>query len=758
MEDEDNEELRKAKGPDVEKEPSEIESMTVHPPRKWLFRVQVSDTRSTEIVCVTGDLPELGTWFPEKAKPLQQEGNTDVWSAVIEIPDRQVINYRFCVNVIVEPGNKVIVRNWESNLNARSIGKMASSPTIQDFPLGYGVGENSMQEHMVVNRGWLTKEVVVQLKLCNNPLTIFKPTYENRRLFIKVTPVKLNKFGGIPKTVAQALEESLSSDTMDIEPAKYAYTEVICMNDEEKELLPQEQFGKEFKPDHMLMYQCTVICMKTTAFLLDLYVHRSNCSDGEPPYHAGYCYVLPTSLNNSEGGLIIPITSTKHRPLGQITVQYLVVRPLPDFKCNMSQTYTRYWNKKRSGLDVGHRGSGSSFKMSMKNCAEIRENTIASMKTAINHGADYVEFDVQLSKDLVPVIYHDFHVCVSLKRKKHLEQSDMLEIPVKELTLEHLRQLKIYHLTEGKTQNQKFFDEDLEEHQPFPTLQQCLETLDINCGFNIEIKWTMQLFNDTFELYHPMDVNLYLDIIMDVVMRYSGTRKIVFSCFNPDVCTMIRLKQNKYPVMFLTQGTTERFERYKDPRCWTIHSAVQFAEYSEILGVNVHSEDILRDPSLVGVAVNANLVLFCWGDDNADPDTIKYLKDLGLHGVIYDKIYVYGGKDAVKDSIYVLSQTQEFSSKYNATSDYLQNAHNVQEQLDQLEKPTGLVAVPAPGSADPRAGRVLNVDISRRILGEVSTATSIASLESNVEEYLAHVHTIDCTAHNPQNGDGGKKG
>lgn len=31
-------------------------------------------------------------------------------------------------------------------------------------------------------------------------------------------------------------------------------------------------------------------------------------------------------------------------------------------------------------------------------------------------GADFVEFDVQLSKDLVPVIYHDFSVFISMKQ------------------------------------------------------------------------------------------------------------------------------------------------------------------------------------------------------------------------------------------------------------------------------------------------------------------------------------------------------
>lgn len=75
-------------------------------------------------------------------------------------------------------------------------------------------------------------------------------------------------------------------------------------------------------------------------------------------------------------------------------------------------------------------------------------------------------------------------------------------------------------MTEGKTKNQRFFDEELEDHQPFPTLQQALETLNIHVGFNIEIKWTMKLADGSYELYHPTDLNLYLDTILEVVLRY----------------------------------------------------------------------------------------------------------------------------------------------------------------------------------------------------------------------------------------------
>lgn len=73
----------------------------------------------------------------------------------------------------------------------------------------------------------------------------------------------------------------------------------------------------------------------------------------------------------------------------------------------------------------------------------IRENTIASLKKAAASGADMLEFDVQLSKDMVPVIYHDFYVCISLKRKKEVNQLEMFEVPVKDLTLDHLQKLKV---------------------------------------------------------------------------------------------------------------------------------------------------------------------------------------------------------------------------------------------------------------------------------------------------------------------------
>ncbi|RVE40680.1 hypothetical protein evm_014669, partial [Chilo suppressalis] len=112
--------------------------------------------------------------------------------------------------------------------------------------------------------------------------------------------------------------------------------------------------------------------------------------------------------------------------------------------------------------------------------------------------------------------------------------------------------MKVYHLVEGRNHEILFYDEDLEEHQPFPTLEDVLKTIDLHVGFNVELKWTMEMDDGTFELNNPFDMNTYVDKVLEVVLKNAGGRRIVFSCFNPDICTMVRYKQNKYPVMFLT--------------------------------------------------------------------------------------------------------------------------------------------------------------------------------------------------------------
>ncbi|XP_060227488.1 glycerophosphocholine phosphodiesterase GPCPD1 isoform X3 [Meriones unguiculatus] len=371
------------------------------------------------------------------------------------------------------------------------------------------------------------------------------------------------------------------------------------------------------------------------------------------PGHVGTACLLSSTIAESErsaGVLTLPIMSRNSRKtIGKVRVDFIVIKPLPGYSCSMKSSFSKYW-KPRIPVDVGHRGAGNST--TTARLAKVQENTIASLRSAASHGAAFVEFDVHLSKDFVPVVYHDLTCCLTMKKKKFVNAQkfkadpvELFEIPVKELTFDQLQLLKLSHVTALKIKDRKpsLVEEEqfLAENQPFPSLKMVLESLPENVGFNIEIKWICQHRDGVWDgnLSTYFDMNLFLDIILKTVLENSGKRRIVFSSFDADICTMVRQKQNKYPILFLTQGKSEIYPELMDLRSRTTPIAMSFAQFENILGINAHTEDLLRNPSYVQEAKDKGLVIFCWGDDTNDPENRRKLKEFGVNGLIYDRIY-----------------------------------------------------------------------------------------------------------------------
>lgn len=615
------------------------------------FRVK-AETNPGETVCITGDCDGLGNWKVDRVLPLKAvndgKNSAEIWTGTAIVP--AFTSYRYVICVLLEQihsQRQVIVRRWETNLHPRKISIQAPEPPhkhdeVHEF--GFYGGKSHVQG------GWMTVETLIQLKFSNNPIQIWKHRYADKKYRIKVTGIDLHRHDS-----ETALDEESTEDNSEIPAKSWPIVEIAVMNENECEFTLQNQFGRVYMPDEFVMFQAQVLAMNTIAYMVDFFLHDSNLGEHCIPEHIGFCYILPSVFQNTSGVCIAPITGMRHQPIGQMTVEYVVIRPMKDYVCDLSVSYAKHWKHDRKTLEVGHRGSGCSYKIATS-CANIRENTIASLKHAANHGADYVEFDVQLSKDLVPVIYHDFFVCICTKKKYHGDQSELLEVPVQDLTFQQMEDLKVHHVTEkvsvpNGSNRREFPNEDHDDHQPFPTLKAAFESIDVHVGFNVEIKWNLQRKDGTQELSTQKEANLYLDIILKDILDNAGERRIVISCFHPDICTIVRLKQNKYPVLFLTQGQTKRFPSYLDVRTSSIPMAVYFAKSAGILGIDVHTEDILEDKSVVQLCKDAGLIMFCWGEDNNDPNVIAALKALGLHGVIYDKIDEH---KAEKENIFLM--------------------------------------------------------------------------------------------------------
>lgn len=74
--------------------------------------------------------------------------------------------------------------------------------------------------------------------------------------------------------------------------------------------------------------------------------------------------------------------------------------------------------------------------------AKCRENTIGSFKSAVQNGAHLIEFDVQLTNDKVPTVYHDFHVLLEVRNKLESPKRQMI-FPFHKLNYEELKNFQV---------------------------------------------------------------------------------------------------------------------------------------------------------------------------------------------------------------------------------------------------------------------------------------------------------------------------
>jgi glycerophosphoryl diester phosphodiesterase len=128
-----------------------------------------------------------------------------------------------------------------------------------------------------------------------------------------------------------------------------------------------------------------------------------------------------------------------------------------------------------------------------------------------------------------------------------------------------------------------------------PTFAELLQfkQSDDMLSFNCEVKYPSQLEKKQFSMFssqflclwllddffvitdlHVRERNFYVDLILKCIAEHAGPhRRIVFSSFDPDICTMLALKQSRYPVFFLTEAGGEI---YCDPRLNSLHQVPIF--------------------------------------------------------------------------------------------------------------------------------------------------------------------------------------
>lgn len=131
-----------------------------------------------------------------------------------------------------------------------------------------------------------------------------------------------------------------------------------------------------------------------------------------------------------------PILNEEFDVIGKINFELLVVKPFQHEGISIGSKQT-YWKSIETKV-IGHRGAGANNE-TVSNL-QVNENTVLSMITGASLGAEYVEFDVQLTRDHVPVIYHDW-----------ILSETGLHIPVNAISLKEFESLGHRSLKKAKS-------------------------------------------------------------------------------------------------------------------------------------------------------------------------------------------------------------------------------------------------------------------------------------------------------------------
>jgi glycerophosphodiester phosphodiesterase len=370
---------------------------------------------------------------------------------------------------------------------------------------------------------------------------------------------------------------------------------------------------------------------------------------------------------NLQGDFSVPIMSTSLEVIGCVNFNFLVITPFshPNMAITAKQTY---WREVSSTMVIGHRGLGKN--VTSNKSLQLGENTLQSFIAAANLGASYVEFDVQLTKDLVPVIYHDFLVSetgidapvhtLTLEQFLHVNDgqprfcrppSPPKEDPQMNVVrgMDRQRSLslgptglefdpseRMKHTRDFKEKGYKANSRGTFIQAPFTTLEEMLVKLDQEIGFNIEMKYPMLHESEEHEMdTYAVELNSFVDTVLEKVYDLGKKRKIIFSSFNPDICLLLSFKQPSIPVLFLTDAGASPVG---DIRASSLQEAIRFASRWNLLGIVSAAEPFCNSPRLVRVVKESGLVCVSYGVLNNDPVRVQVSPPRPFHGFEIDKI------------------------------------------------------------------------------------------------------------------------
>ncbi|KAL9055163.1 MAG: hypothetical protein Q9162_003741 [Coniocarpon cinnabarinum] len=340
---------------------------------------------------------------------------------------------------------------------------------------------------------------------------------------------------------------------------------------------------------------------------------------------------------------------------GSVTFNVLVIKPFKGQQAR-STSSVGFWRTAGGATVVGHRGDLHSLRMLVKTLTAFQGY-------------------VQLTKDFIPVIYHDFlikdtgtetpintltkdqflHIghaqdfrgdlpsAAEIRFKKNVNDTKSRTQKPRSRSLNRFDDARMDDLVErlsktdyGPTKAVKGNRRGFAIQEPLATLEQLLRDLPQDVAFDLEMKYPMlwEAENQGFEPW-AIEVNFFVDTILSMVYALGGSRDITFSSFSPEVCILLAMKQQDYPVLFITKAGNVPTG---DIRTSSLEQAVHFAKAWGLAGIVSLIKPLQLCPGLVQYIKQHGLAVAAYGTATDDPETVKMLAKAGLDAIITNRV------------------------------------------------------------------------------------------------------------------------
>jgi glycerophosphoryl diester phosphodiesterase len=188
----------------------------------------------------------------------------------------------------------------------------------------------------------------------------------------------------------------------------------------------------------------------------------------------------------------------------------------------------------------GHRGARG----------DLPENTLESFKYLFDNAINAYETDILISKDLIPVITHDFRLDPSLTKDKEGNWIKDENIKIFDLTYDEISKFDVGSLNKLTRYGRRFVNQRSLENQKIPKLSELLELSSKNVLqnllINLEIKSTPDEKNLTPD---PKDL---VQIVLNEINNSNLKEKIIISSFDWRILREVKKQSPEIPRAYLT--------------------------------------------------------------------------------------------------------------------------------------------------------------------------------------------------------------